>query len=149
MDGVLNINKPSGMTSHDVVQAARRITGQKRIGHTGTLDPGATGVLVLCAGKATRIAQYIEAGEKEYKAVMRLGIITDTLDADGRVVERRPYSPPDRSALLQCSPRFYRHDHAASARLFCGKGGRRSVVQARTHGKSATAHAPTGFDLQH
>ena len=67
MDGVLNINKPSGMTSHDVVQAVRRITREKRVGHTGTLDPMATGVLVLCAGKATRIARYLEAGEKELR----------------------------------------------------------------------------------
>ncbi len=106
MDGVLNINKPPGMTSHDIVQAMRRITGEKRVGHTGTLDPMATGVLVLCAGKATRIAQYLEAGEKEYKAVMRLGVTTDTLDAEGRVLETRPYSPPDRSQLLQALKQF-------------------------------------------
>lgn len=106
MDGVLNINKPPRMTSHDVVQAVRRITGEKRVGHTGTLDPMATGVLVLCMGKATRIAQYLEAGEKEYKAVMRLGVTTDTLDADGRVLETRTYSPPDRSQLLQVLKHF-------------------------------------------
>ncbi len=106
MDGVLNINKPSGMTSHDVVQAVRRITGEKRVGHTGTLDPMATGVLVLCAGKATRIARYLEAGEKEYKAVMRLGVTTDTLDAEGRVLETRSYSPPERSQLLHALKNF-------------------------------------------
>lgn len=106
MDGVLNINKPPGMTSHDVVQAVRRITREKRVGHTGTLDPLATGVLVLCAGKATRIAQYLEAGEKEYKAVMRLGVTTDTLDAEGRVLETRSYSPPDRSQLLHVLKNF-------------------------------------------
>ncbi len=65
MDGVLNINKPSGMTSHDVVQFVRRLLREKKIGHTGTLDPLATGVLVLCIGKATRSAQFLEAGEKE------------------------------------------------------------------------------------
>jgi tRNA pseudouridine55 synthase len=106
MDGVLNVNKPSGMTSHDVVQAVRRITKEKRVGHTGTLDPLATGVLVLCMGKATRIAQYLEAGEKEYRAVMRLGVTTDTLDAEGRVLETRPYSPPDRSQLLHALQGF-------------------------------------------
>ena len=95
MDGVLNINKPSGMTSHDVVEHVRRILHERRIGHTGTLDPMATGVLVLCVGKATRIAQYLEAGEKEYKAVMRLGVTTDTLDAEGRILETNSYSPPD------------------------------------------------------
>ena len=101
MDGVLIINKPSGLTSHDVVQRARRICGEKRIGHTGTLDPLATGVLVLCVGKATRIAHYLEAGEKEYRAVMRLGTTTDTLDAEGKVLETKDYSPPEKEAILQ------------------------------------------------
>ncbi len=101
MDGVLNVNKPSGMTSHDVVLAARRIVQEKRIGHTGTLDPLATGVLVLCVGRATRIARYLEAGEKEYKAVMRLGVTTDTLDAQGHVLETRSYVPPGRQRLLR------------------------------------------------
>jgi tRNA pseudouridine55 synthase len=94
MDGVLAINKASGMTSHDVVAVARRLLHEKRIGHAGTLDPLATGVLVLCVGKATRIAQYLEAGEKEYRVVMKLGVVTDTLDADGRVLETTSYDPP-------------------------------------------------------
>jgi tRNA pseudouridine55 synthase len=106
MDGILNIHKRSGMTSHDVVQSARRILKEKRIGHTGTLDPMATGVLVLCVGKATRIAQYLEAGEKEYHAVMRLGQTTDTLDAEGRVLETRTYVPPDRAQVLKALERF-------------------------------------------
>ncbi len=106
MDGVLNINKPSGMTSHDVVQAVRRILKEKRVGHTGTLDPLATGVLVLCIGRATRIAQYLEAGDKEYEAVMRLGVTTDTLDAEGRVLETRSYIPPDRSDLVLALGKF-------------------------------------------
>lgn len=106
MDGVLNINKPSGMTSHDVVERVRRILHERRIGHTGTLDPMATGVLVLCVGKATRIAQYLEAGEKEYKAVMRLGVTTDTLDADGRILETKAYSPPDRRKINEIMQGF-------------------------------------------
>jgi tRNA pseudouridine55 synthase len=106
MDGVLNINKPSGMTSHDVVQIARRLLGEKRIGHTGTLDPLATGVLVLCIGKATRIAQYLEAGEKEYRAIMRLGVTTDTLDAAGRILETRTYAKPDRRTFLHVMKQF-------------------------------------------
>ncbi len=99
MHGVLNIDKPSGITSHDVVQQVRRLFREKRVGHTGTLDPSATGVLVLCVGKATRIAQYLEAGVKEYRAVMRLGVTTDTLDADGQVLERRQYRSPDKEQL--------------------------------------------------
>ncbi len=106
MDGVLNVNKPSGMTSHDVVLHLRRILKEKRIGHAGALDPLATGVLVLCIGKATRIARYLEAGEKEYQAVMRLGITTDTLDAEGRVLVTKTYAAPDRSALVQVMQRF-------------------------------------------
>ncbi len=99
MHGVLNIDKPSGITSHDVVLQVRRLFREKRVGHTGTLDPSATGVLVLCLGKATRIAQYLEAGEKEYRAVMRLGVTTDTLDADGKVLATRQYLPPDRERV--------------------------------------------------
>ncbi len=106
MDGVLNINKPSGMTSHDVVQKVRRLLKEKRVGHTGTLDPLATGVLVLCVGKATRIAQYLEAGEKEYQAVMRLGVTTDTLDAEGKVLETRTYVPPDKSQVQNALKEF-------------------------------------------
>jgi tRNA pseudouridine55 synthase len=106
IDGILNINKPSGMTSHDVVQIARRLLGEKRIGHTGTLDPLATGVLILCIGKATRIAQYLEAGEKEYRAIMRLGVTTDTLDAAGRILETRTYEKPDRRTLLRVMQQF-------------------------------------------
>ncbi len=101
MDGVLNINKPSGVTSHDIVLSVRKILRERRIGHTGTLDPLATGVLVLCVGKATRIARYLEAGEKEYKAVMRLGVTTDTLDSEGRVLETKSYLPPDRQRIIE------------------------------------------------
>lgn len=99
MDGVLNINKPQGITSHDVVEQTRRILRERRIGHTGTLDPMAVGVLVLCIGKATRIARYIEAGEKEYQATMMLGVVTDTQDSTGRVLETRQYVPPSRETI--------------------------------------------------
>jgi tRNA pseudouridine55 synthase len=86
LSGVLNINKPSGMTSHDVVDAVRKLLKIRRVGHTGTLDPLATGVLPICVGKATKIAQYLTQADKEYLITMRLGITTDTLDADGRVL---------------------------------------------------------------
>lgn len=106
MDGVLAINKPSGMTSHDVVLAVRRMLKEKRVGHTGTLDPLATGLLVLCIGKATRIARYLEAGEKEYKAAMQLGIVTDTQDSEGRILERKTYAPLGREAIAGLMGRF-------------------------------------------
>lgn len=106
MDGVLNLNKPAGMTSHDVVDRVRVLLNERRIGHTGTLDPLATGILVLCIGKATRIARFLEAEEKEYRATMRLGTTTDTLDADGRVMETRSYAPPERRKIIEVMQGF-------------------------------------------
>jgi tRNA pseudouridine55 synthase len=84
MDGVLLIDKPSGPTSHDVVVRLRKTTGEKSIGHTGTLDPRATGLLPLVLGRATRLASYLTGGDKTYEATLRLGFATDTDDADGR-----------------------------------------------------------------
>jgi len=86
MDGVLNINKPAGMTSHDVVAQLRRLLRVKKVGHTGTLDPDATGVLPICLGKATKIIQFLQDNEKCYEGTMTLGIVTDTLDASGKVL---------------------------------------------------------------
>ncbi len=84
MDGVLIIDKPVGLTSHDVVARLRRILKTKRIGHTGTLDPFATGVLVMLVGKATRLAQFLDKDTKEYEAIVRFGFETDTGDRTGR-----------------------------------------------------------------
>lgn len=86
--GVLNINKPGGMTSHDVVARVRKITGQKKVGHAGTLDPLATGVLLLCLGQATRVVEYLAASDKVYRARLRLGISTDTYDAEGQITSQ-------------------------------------------------------------
>src|SRR4029079_12195738 len=83
MDGALIIDKPQGMTSHDVVARVRRILKTKRVGHTGTLDPFATGVLVLLIGQATRLAQFVDKDEKEYEALVRFGYETDTGDRTG------------------------------------------------------------------
>ena len=91
MNGILNVNKPSGLTSHDVVKRIRKLAGG-RVGHAGTLDPNATGVLLICGGRATRVAEYLMASEKVYDAVVRLGTETDTYDVDGRVVETRRVS---------------------------------------------------------
>jgi tRNA pseudouridine55 synthase len=82
-DGVVIIDKPAGWTSHDVVARVRRILGERRVGHTGTLDPFATGVLVVLVGRATRLAQFISGAEKEYEAVIRFGYTTATGDATG------------------------------------------------------------------
>lgn len=88
-NGILNINKPQGMTSHDVIYKVRKVIGIKRVGHTGTLDPMATGVLPVCVGKAARIAEYLDVDFKTYRCTMKLGIITDTQDIWGEVIERR------------------------------------------------------------
>jgi tRNA pseudouridine55 synthase len=86
MDGVLVIDKPAGITSHDVVARARRILHERRIGHAGTLDPFATGVLVTLIGKATRLAQFLSEVDKEYEAIIRLGYSTDTGDRTGKPI---------------------------------------------------------------
>lgn len=83
MDGLLVIDKPVGPTSHDVVARMRRVLGERRIGHTGTLDPQASGVLPLVLGRATRLARFLSGGRKTYEAVVRLGVATDTFDAEG------------------------------------------------------------------
>jgi tRNA pseudouridine55 synthase len=84
MNGLLVIDKPAGMTSHDVVGRLRRLTGERSIGHLGTLDPMATGVLPLLLGKFTRLAQYFSAAEKSYEGAIRFGFATDTYDAEGQ-----------------------------------------------------------------
>ncbi len=87
VSGILNVNKPAGMTSHDVVARVRRLTGQRKVGHAGTLDPMAIGVLLLCLGQATRVAEYLMVGRKKYRAVVCLGVATDTYDAEGTVTQ--------------------------------------------------------------
>jgi len=88
--GLLNVHKPPGPTSHDVVTQVRRGTRVSKVGHAGTLDPMASGVLVLCLGPATRLSEYVMRSPKRYEARLRLGITTDTYDAEGEIVEQRP-----------------------------------------------------------
>lgn len=90
MDGILNLDKPQGLTSHDVVARVRAVARQRRVGHAGTLDPLASGVLVVCLGRATRLAEYLMASPKRYWAEARLGVATDSYDAAGQVVAERP-----------------------------------------------------------
>jgi tRNA pseudouridine55 synthase len=89
MDGLLIIDKPQGLTSHDVVARVRRTTQTRQIGHAGTLDPMATGVLVLCVGKATRLSEYLLGEDKAYTGLIKLGQRTNTDDAEGEVIETR------------------------------------------------------------
>lgn len=90
IEGVLCIDKPAGLTSHDVVARIRLISGIRRVGHTGTLDPLATGLLIVCLGRATRLAEFLTRQKKEYLATIRLGQETNTYDAEGMVLAEKP-----------------------------------------------------------
>ncbi len=105
MDGILNLDKPSGWTSHDVVARVRAVARQRRVGHAGTLDPLATGVLLVCLGRATRLVEYLMASPKVYRGRVRLGASTDTYDAEGEVVEERPVDV-ERAAVEAALGRF-------------------------------------------
>ncbi len=88
--GILLVDKPQGLTSHDVVARMRRVLRMKKIGHAGTLDPMATGLLLILVGKATKVSQYLMSLDKEYTGTVKLGINTDSQDAEGEVVSERP-----------------------------------------------------------
>jgi len=88
VDGILNINKPSGITSFSVVSIVKRLTGERRVGHAGTLDPAATGVLPICLGQGTRITRFLIDATKAYRAQIELGIATDTYDASGKITQQ-------------------------------------------------------------
>jgi tRNA pseudouridine55 synthase len=107
MHGFLNIDKPAGPTSHDVVAQVRRLAHQRRAGHAGTLDPAATGVLVIALGAATRLVEYVQdATSKSYQAVVHLGITTTTDDAEGQVLVSAPVPPLDPAAIEAACTQF-------------------------------------------
>jgi tRNA pseudouridine55 synthase len=143
VDGVLVVDKPAGPTSHDIVDRARRVLGTRRIGHTGTLDPFATGVLVLCVGRATRLARFLTAGDKAYRASVRLGFATTTDDLTGDPLG--PPRPADvdaeavREALRALVGSFDQVPPAFSARQV---GGRRLYELARRGAAGARAATP-------
>lgn len=101
--GVLVVDKPAGMTSHDVVSRARRVFGTRRVGHAGTLDPMATGVLLLLFGEATKLSSVLTTEHKRYRTRVQFGVATDSLDADGRVTARRPLAAALSSAALDAA----------------------------------------------
>jgi tRNA pseudouridine55 synthase len=138
MDGLLVIDKPAGPTSHDVVARIRRVLDEPRIGHTGTLDPAATGVLALVLGRATRLAQFLSNDEKSYEAVVRFGFATDTADAQGRpvsdVVNTLPSRAAIEAALAEFRGTFMQQPPAFSAKKI---GGKRSHRLARARARDA------------
>ncbi|MFM7059573.1 MAG: tRNA pseudouridine(55) synthase TruB [Actinomycetes bacterium] len=105
VDGLVVVDKPAGWTSHDIVAKLRGVYGQRRIGHAGTLDPDATGVLLVGLGRATRLLRFLQESSKAYEGVVAFGVATDTLDAAGTVLERSPM-PVSRSEVEAASVRF-------------------------------------------
>lgn len=106
MDGILNVNKPSGPTSHDIVARVRKVTGEKRVGHAGTLDPIASGVLLVCLGNAARVVEYLVDWPKSYRTTAVFGAETDTEDETGTVIRERDASGVTRDLLERTLPRF-------------------------------------------
>ena len=156
MDGVLVIDKPAGPTSHDVVARVRRALGERRIGHTGTLDPAASGVLPLVVGRATRLAQFLSARDKSYDAIIRLGSFTDTGDAQGRAVGVPQADVlPSRAAIEEALETF-RGTYLQQPPAYSAKriDGTRSYKLARArarsiqHHASSTQHAAPGIEHQ-
>jgi tRNA pseudouridine55 synthase len=106
MDGILIINKAAGMTSHDVVTHIRKLLKQRRVGHAGTLDPAARGVLPICVGQGTRIAEYLSESGKAYEAAITFGVVTDTYDAEGIVIRTKDATSLTRAELEAALPHF-------------------------------------------
>jgi len=131
MDGVLVVDKPHGLTSHDVVAVARRCLNESRIGHTGTLDPLATGVLPLACGRATRLVRFLSASEKHYDATIRFGLTTDSYDVTGTEVSRSD-TVPTREAV-ECALESLRGSHLQMPPAFSAKkvAGQRAYAMAR------------------
>src|SRR5690349_10911855 len=131
MDRVLVVDKPEGLTSHDVVITARRVLHEKRIGHTGTLDPLATGVLPLACGRATRLVRFLTASDKDYEAEILFGVTTDTLDVTGEEVTRTGAAPA-RDALESALATFVGEQMQVPPAYSAKKvGGRRAYALAR------------------
>jgi tRNA pseudouridine55 synthase len=145
--GVLIVDKPQGPTSHDVVAAARRALGERRIGHCGTLDPLATGVLALAIGQATRLVQYLMATDKTYRATVRFGLVTTTYDTEGDVCSRSD-ARPTHDALVQALARF-RGPQMQTPPAFSAKkvDGHRSYDLARRVGQPAPVLAPVAVQV--
>jgi tRNA pseudouridine55 synthase len=106
LNGILNVDKPAGITSYGVVARIKRLSGERRVGHAGTLDPDATGVLPICLGKATRIVEYLSDASKTYLACIVLGVSTDTYDASGQVLQRGDAFDIDRTKLESALAQF-------------------------------------------
>ena len=130
-EGLVLVDKPSGMTSHDVVDVVRRTLGTRKVGHAGTLDPMATGLLILGAGRATRLLRYLGDLPKSYTGTARLGIETDTLDADGEVVRMSPVTSTREDVVSAASALVGESMQAPPAYSAVKVGGRKLYEAAR------------------
>ena len=106
VDGILNTIKPAGKSSFSMISLIRRLSGERRVGHAGTLDKAAEGVLPVCLGKATRVVEFLSDSRKIYRARIKLGVVTDTYDADGRIIEEKDCSNIERQQLELLLPSF-------------------------------------------
>ena len=131
IDGILNIDKPYGITSMDVVRRIKRASRQRRVGHGGTLDPIATGVIPICLGQATRLMEDVVGGAKSYLASIELGVATDTYDALGEVTERRDSSGVTLAGIAGALPEFTGDISAGTAHVQRVEAGRQEAVRSR------------------
>lgn len=119
-EGILLVDKPQGITSHDVVAKMRRVFHIKKVGHAGTLDPMATGLLLILIGKATKASQYLMSMDKEYVGTVKLGVITDSQDADGEITEERPV-PALAEAQVKSEMKIFIGDQYQTPPMFSAK----------------------------
>lgn len=145
MDGLLVIDKPSGPTSHDVVARMRRVLKERGIGHTGTLDPMATGVLALVLGRATRLAKFMSASDKSYDAWVSLGVRTDTADADGAAIGARYRGPLPAAATIDAALNAFRGTFLQRPPAYSAKkiAGTRSYALARAERADHAGRMPS------
>lgn len=143
MDGVLNVHKAAGPTSHDVVDKVRRIFGQRRVGHAGTLDPMATGVLVICLGQATRLVEYLSSYDKEYRANLRLGVTTDTQDSTGTILGQADASHVTLDTLKRSAEAFVGEIRQVPPMVSAVKHNGRRLYELAREGKTVERAART------
>ena len=136
--GFLNIHKPRGPTSHDIITRLRRITGIRRIGHTGTLDPLATGVLPICVGRATRLSEYLLGADKRYRAWLRLGESTSTYDTEGEITSIADASHITRDDVLSTLSQFHGQIEQTVPKYSAIKRGGRKLYELARAGKNFT-----------
>ena len=144
--GILNVNKPPDLTSFQVVSIVRRGTGVRRVGHAGTLDPMATGVLLVCLGQATRVSEYLMQLPKTYRATITLGVETDSYDAEGEVVATRPVECSQEEVEAALAKYVGTIDQTPPAHSAVKVGGRRAYHMARKGETVALKARPVRID---